>query len=114
MLTKKSIETGEDVDGLPESTRQILALQGLAPHKHFAHHMFNRPGAPLTQYGTGMLMTGDVNGTVKTGTWSERGLAGWPLTCSSHPTLHLSVIEHWLVASSRTERHGLGHLLFTG
>lgn len=52
MIAKKSIETGEDCDSIPDSMRQYLALQ-FDPHKPGARELFGRPNGigPMGQYG---------------------------------------------------------------
>ena len=68
MLAKKSIETGEDCDNIPESMRQLLAMQAMESGKPFPRQLLGRAGAPMTPYGSGnMLMNGDPNGTGKVG-----------------------------------------------
>lgn len=44
MLAKKSIETGEGCDSIPESMRQYLAMQ-VDPNKPGARDAFGRTGA---------------------------------------------------------------------
>lgn len=68
MLAKKSIETGEDCDSIPESMRQLLALQAMESGKPFPRQLLGRPGGPVAPYGSGnMMMAGDPNGTGKVG-----------------------------------------------
>jgi hypothetical protein len=68
MLAKKSIETGEDCDNIPESMRQLLAMQAMESGKPFPRQLMGRPGGPMTPYGSGsMMMSGDPNGTGKVG-----------------------------------------------
>jgi hypothetical protein len=68
MIAKKSIETGEDCDSIPESMRQMLAMQALESGKPFSRHLLGRPGGPMAHYGSGgMMMNGDGNGSGKVG-----------------------------------------------
>ena len=66
MIAKKSIETGEDCDSIPESMRQILAMQALESGKPVPRHLMGR--VPMTPYGgAGMMMNGDGAGAGKVG-----------------------------------------------
>ncbi|KAH0848521.1 putative Homeoprotein [Fonsecaea pedrosoi] len=59
MLAKKSLENGEDLDNIPESLRQLLAMQAMESGRPFPRQLL-RPGGPMAQYGGGaMLMNGD-------------------------------------------------------
>ncbi|PBP27982.1 putative homeobox protein HOY1 [Diplocarpon rosae] len=58
LMAKKSIETGEDCDAIPESMRQYLAIQAMEPGKSMGGNFLGRSG--LTPYGgAGMMMEGD-------------------------------------------------------
>ncbi|CAL3969264.1 unnamed protein product [Diplocarpon coronariae] len=58
LLAKKSIETGEDCDAIPESMRQYLAIQEMESGKSLGGNFLGRSG--LTPYGGGgMMMEGD-------------------------------------------------------
>ncbi|TVY37403.1 Homeobox protein [Lachnellula occidentalis] len=58
LLAKKSIETGEDCDAIPESMRQYLAIQAMESGKSLGGNFLGRSG--LMPYGSGnMLMSGD-------------------------------------------------------
>ncbi|KAL9109806.1 MAG: hypothetical protein Q9227_005509 [Pyrenula ochraceoflavens] len=62
MIAKKSIETGEDCDSIPDSYRQYLAMQAYDGGKP---HML-QPGIPMAQYGSGgMLLNSDPNNSGK-------------------------------------------------
>ncbi|KAI9754897.1 MAG: hypothetical protein M4579_004497 [Chaenotheca gracillima] len=62
LLAKKSIETGEDCDSIPDSMRQYLAIQAAESGKPLGRNFLGRSGNPLTQYGSGaMLFNGDQN-----------------------------------------------------
>ncbi|CAG8956405.1 hypothetical protein HYFRA_00003788 [Hymenoscyphus fraxineus] len=60
LLAKKSIETGEDCDAIPESMRQYLAIQAMESGKSLGGNFLGRSG--LMPYGGGaMMMGGDPN-----------------------------------------------------
>ena len=68
MIAKKTLETGEDCDGIPESLRQLLAMQAMGTGRPFPRQLLGRPGGPMAQYGSGnMLMNGDPNAQGKVG-----------------------------------------------
>ena len=67
MLAKKSIDNGDDCDSIPESMRQLLAMQAIEQGKPFGRHLLGRPGGPMAPYGSGMMMGGDPNGPGKVG-----------------------------------------------
>ncbi len=57
-MAKKSLETGEDIDLIPESMRAYLAMQAAESGKTIGGAFFGRSG--LMGYGQGnMLMGGD-------------------------------------------------------
>ena len=58
-IAKRSIESGEDCDSIPESMRQYLALQQYGPGKGLAASLLSRTGPGFAPYGTGMLMNGE-------------------------------------------------------
>jgi hypothetical protein len=65
-LAKKSIETGEDFDNIPEGMRQYLALQAMEPGKSLGGNFIGRHG--LNPYGNGgMFMGGDQGPQGKVG-----------------------------------------------
>lgn len=58
LLAKKSLETGEDIDLIPESMRAYLAMQAAETGKGLGGAFFGRTG--LLPYGHGnMLMGGE-------------------------------------------------------
>jgi hypothetical protein len=64
LLAKKSLETGEDLDGIPESMRQYLIMQGMQSGKSLGESFYGRAG--MLPYGQGsMLLGGDQNGQGK-------------------------------------------------
>ncbi len=84
MIAKKSIETGEDCDNLPESMRHMLAMQALESGKPFPRHLLGRTSGPMAPYGGsgGMMLNGESNGTGKVGMHCLHLLAlSLPLTC---------------------------------
>ena len=59
-IAKRSIESGEDCDSIPESMRQYLAMQQYGPGKGLAASLLSRTGPGFVPYGSGMLaMNGD-------------------------------------------------------
>lgn len=67
MIAKKSIETGEDLENIPESLRQLLAMQAMESGRPFPRQLL-RPGGPMAQYGSGgMLLNGDPTAQGKVG-----------------------------------------------
>lgn len=68
MIAKKSIETGEDCDNIPESMRHMLAMQALESGKPFPRHLIGRTGGSMANYGIGgMMLNGETNGSGKVG-----------------------------------------------
>lgn len=67
LLAKKSIETGEDCDAIPDSMRQYLALQATESGKPFVRDFFGRSNG-MGSYGNGgMVMSAESNGPRKVG-----------------------------------------------
>lgn len=62
MLAKKSLETGEDIDSIPESMRQYLAMQAMESGKGIGGY-FGRTG--LLPYGHQGMMGGEQGGQGK-------------------------------------------------
>jgi hypothetical protein len=63
-MAKKSLETGEDIDSIPESMRQYLAMQAMESGKGLGGSYLARTG--LVPYGQGgMLLGGDQGGQGK-------------------------------------------------
>jgi len=68
MMAKKGVDTGDDMDHIPDSMRQLLALQAMQEGKPFPAHLMGRSGTPINAYGSGgMLMGGDMNNSGKVG-----------------------------------------------
>jgi hypothetical protein len=114
LLAKKSIETGEDCDAIPESMRQYLAIQAMESGKSLGGNFLGRSG--LMPYGSGSLMMGGDQGPQgKVGRFSPSRLTPHDrlLThCDSHPPSFVSIIEHRIMETRRTECDGSHHLLF--
>ena len=71
LIAKKSIETGEDCDAIPDSMRQYLALQAMESGKSMGGNFLGRGG--LMPYGSGsLMMNGDVGPSGKVGKWSSK------------------------------------------
>jgi hypothetical protein len=60
LLAKKSIETGENCDDIPESMRQYLAIQAMESGKSLGGNFLGRSG--LMPYGSGSMMMGGDQG----------------------------------------------------
>ena len=68
MIAKKSLESGEDCDGIPESLRQLLAMQAMESGRPFPRELLGRSGGPMAQYGSGgLLVDGDPTAQGKVG-----------------------------------------------
>lgn len=65
LLAKKSIETGEDIDTIPETYRTYLAIQAQETGKTFPKHLLGSGN----QMGLGghSMMTGEPNNSQKVG-----------------------------------------------
>ena len=63
LLAKKSLETGEDLDSIPDSMRQYLAMQEMQSGKALGGGYFSRPG--LMPYGQGNMLLGGEGGQGK-------------------------------------------------
>jgi len=61
-LAKKSLETGEDIDSIPESMRAYLAMQAMESGKGLGGSYFGRTG--LSPFGHGGMLFGDPNAKV--------------------------------------------------
>jgi hypothetical protein len=64
LLAKKSLETGEDIDSIPESMRTYLAMQAMESGKGLGGAYLGRTGLLPFGHG-GMLLGGDQNGQSK-------------------------------------------------
>lgn len=55
-MAKKSIETGEDCDAIPDSMRTYLANQALESGKPLAREFLGRSPSIMSPYGSGAMM----------------------------------------------------------
>lgn len=62
-MAKKSLETGEDIDSIPESMRAYLAMQAMESGKGFPGAFLGRGMMPYGQ--SSMLMPGEQGGPSK-------------------------------------------------
>ncbi|KAI9813569.1 MAG: hypothetical protein M1826_002482 [Phylliscum demangeonii] len=66
LLAKKSIETGEECDAIPDSMRQYLAMQAGESGKPLAHTLPIRPGPGMSPFGDAeMAMGAEASGSSK-------------------------------------------------
>lgn len=63
LIAKKSLETGEDIDSIPESMRAYLAMQAMESGKGLGGPFLGRTG--LIPYGASMMLGGDQGGQGK-------------------------------------------------
>ncbi|KAI9894321.1 MAG: hypothetical protein M1814_003077 [Vezdaea aestivalis] len=63
LLAKKSIETGEDCDAIPESMRNYLAMQAIESGKPLGQRFLGRAG--INPYGSGALFNGEPSNSSK-------------------------------------------------
>lgn len=77
LLAKKSIETGEDCDAIPDSMRQYLAYQAMESGKCLGRGLPMRTGPATMAYGPGaeMLLAPEPNHPSKVGESTERLIA---------------------------------------
>jgi hypothetical protein len=66
LLAKKSFETGEDCDAIPDSMRQYLAIQAMESGKPLASRFLARHGGPLP-FGSGSPFDQEQSGQTKVG-----------------------------------------------
>ncbi len=66
MMAKKSLESGEDMDSIPESMRQYLAMQAMESGKSIPG-FFGRAG--IMPYGQQGIMGGEQSGPGKVCKW---------------------------------------------
>lgn len=60
LMAKKSLETGEDIDSIPESMRNYLAMQAMESGKGLGGAYLGRTG--LTPFGPGSMLLGGGEG----------------------------------------------------
>ena len=90
MMAKKSLETGEDINDMPESMRQYLQLQAMESGKGFGY--FGRTG--LLPYGHQGMLTGDQGGQGKVCKLMRTSYL------QQHDTHAMSVVIHHLTCRS--------------
>ena len=112
LLAKKSIETGEDCDAIPESMRTYLANQALESGKPLGRDFLGRSPS-MTPYGSGgMMLNPDSSHPGKIGQFGNHCVVFTALTLRiSHSPFHLQVAHHRHMATCRSERHGPGRFL---
>ena len=88
LLAKKSIETGDECDAIPESMRQYLAIQAMESGKPFARSFLARPGGPMAAYGNhGLPFNPELSNSSKVGMYCPpRTRAG--RLCSPRAVIH--------------------------
>lgn len=71
LLAKKSLETGEDIDSIPESMRAYLAMQAMESGKGLGGSYLGRTGLLPFGHG-GMLLGGDQGAQGKVCEWQTQ------------------------------------------
>ena len=71
-MAKKSIETGEDCDAIPESMRQYLAMQAMESGKPLAREFLGRASTMNAYGGNGMLLNAESSNPGKVGEYLRR------------------------------------------
>jgi hypothetical protein len=114
LLAKKSIETGEDCDAIPESMRQYLAIQAMESGKPLGGNFLGRSG--LMPYGSGSLMMGGDQGPQgKVGMYRHTLITTvlkW-LTINSYSSSFMSFTKHRIMETCGTKCHGSHNFLLT-
>ena len=90
LLAKKSIETGEDCDAIPQSYRDYLAQQAMESGKPLTRNLLNQP----MSFGNGGMLIGENPNPSKVGKLNEKLLY---LVCKI--LMHLTVIHHFTCRS---------------
>ena len=73
LIAKKSIETGEDCDAIPESMRQYLMQQAMESGKPIARDLLGRTPNSMNTYGNSTLVNAESVNTGKVGESSALG-----------------------------------------
>ncbi|KAG7124709.1 Pyriculol/pyriculariol biosynthesis cluster transcription factor like protein [Verticillium longisporum] len=89
LMAKKSLETGEDFDCIPESMRNYLAMQAMEAGKGLGGQYLGRTG--LLPYSPSMLMGNEQNGKVLIHHLSSRSLNIGKWTRVSQSTMDLII-----------------------
>lgn len=106
-LAKRSIETGEECDAIPESMRKYLAMQALeSGGKPFGREFAQFGG--MTGFGDGLFMDTPASEFAEDVilAHAEQEL----IKFSNYPP-HMQVSQHWFMEACRSERHGSSRLL---
>lgn len=113
LLAKKSIETGEDCDAIPDSMRQYLALQAMESGKPLTRDFLGRSQGLSPYGGGGMIMNAESNAPGKVGELRQlvRSLHLVADSKTSYPPFYLQVLEHRIMAPRWPKRHGSGNFL---
>lgn len=74
LLAKKSIETGEDCDAIPESMRTYLANQAMESGKPLAREFLGRSPNNMSAYGSGGMLLHPDSAQAKIGTQTSAAL----------------------------------------
>lgn len=73
LIAKKSIETGEDCDAIPESMRQYLMQQAMESGKPISRDLLGRTPNSMNTYGNSTLINAESANTGKVGESSAIG-----------------------------------------
>lgn len=95
-LAKKSIETGEDCDAIPDCMRQYLAMQAMETGKGFPRGLMGDRSRSLSAYGNNMMLTPEPSPQGKIGKFLAQLLSCYGDAYeNSYSPLYLSIIKHW-------------------
>ena len=75
-LAKKTLETGEDCESVPECVRQYLAMQVIESGKAFPRGFMGDRSRSLSAYGTGNMLTPEPSPQGKIGTLCAEPVIG--------------------------------------
>jgi len=116
-MAKKSLETGEDIDSIPESMRAYLVMQAMESGKGIGTAFLGRTGLGPSNAG-GMPWGIDNGSHGKVGMYShnhdkpaEKKKIITNTPSSSHHTSPLPVAQHWPLDTRLTGHHGPHHFL---
>ncbi|OQO14806.1 hypothetical protein B0A48_00188 [Cryoendolithus antarcticus] len=95
-IAKRSIESGEDCDSIPDSMRQYLAMQAYGPSKGMMGSMMGRVGPGFSPYGPGLVLNTDPGAgktviqhfqcrSLSIGTWRRVGQSSMDLVIFYSP-----------------------------
>ena len=116
LLHKKSIETGEECDAIPDSMRQYLINQAMEAGKPFPREFLGQSADMMNPYGGGGGFLGaEAANPAKVGKCTVHLIRNERVSrFSSDTPFPLQVAEHRLLASRWPERDGSRHLLRSG